>query len=191
MRRTVRRWTLGAVAAALAAMVPTALAWACVGLMSLTTSAASVPAGGTVTVFGKEFAQGAPVQIHLDSPTGQLLATVPAPTDTMTSQFNVKVTIPASVSNGQHVLVATQAYHYMNSGAPARATVFVGTPAPDPAGPAARPANVIVDKGPSAASLVLVAFAVAAVALLIAGVLTLATGRSSRIRTAPTPAAGA
>ena len=183
MKRSVGRWTIGMAAAAVI-VVSAGMAWACVGLMSLTTSASSVPPGGTVTVFGKEFAQGAPIEIHLDSSTGPVLATVPPLTDTMTSQFNVKVTVPANTPTGQHTLVATQAYHYMNTGAPARATLYVGTPAPGPATPAARPANVLVDKGPSPASLVLVAFAVAAVALVVAGALALASSRRSPGRAA-------
>ncbi|HEX3622963.1 MAG TPA: hypothetical protein VHT97_11670 [Acidimicrobiales bacterium] len=176
MHRSGRRWLFGLLATT-AVLVPTALAWACVGLMSLTTSSPNVQPGGSVTVLGKEFAQGAPVEIHLDSPTGQLLTTVPAPTDTMTSQFKVNVTIPANVPAGQHVLVATQAYHYMNGGAPARATVFVGTPAPAPAGPAVRPGNVVFDKAPSGLSLFLIGLAVAAVGLVLAAALNLAASR--------------
>jgi hypothetical protein len=164
-------------AAAVGVVVPAGLAWACVGLMSLTVSPASVQPGGTVTVVGKEFAQGAPVDIHLDSATGPVLATAPAPTDTMTSQFSVRVTIPATVPAGEHVLVATQAYHYMNSGAPARATIHVGTPVPGPAAPPVRPANVVFDSGPSGASLVLIGFAVAALGLLTAGLWSLAASR--------------
>ncbi len=145
--------------------------------MSLTVSSSTVQPGGSVTVIGKEFAQGAPVAIHLDSPTGPLLTTVPAPTDTMTSQFKVAVTIPASVPTGEHTVVATENYHYMNAGAPARATLYVGTPAPGPSGPAARPANVIADKAPSGATLVLIALAVAALGLVVAASLNLAAGR--------------
>lgn len=185
MRRSFGRWAGGAVAAAAIAVTVTvgavaSQAWACVGLMSLTTSPSSVPPGGQVTVVGKEFAQGAPIEIHLDATTGPVLATVPAPKDTMTSQFNVKVTIPASTPAGQHVLVATQAYHYMNTGTPARATIYVGTPAP--AGsvvPAARPAGVVLDKGPSGGALVLTALAVSALALLAAATIALATSRRS------------
>jgi hypothetical protein len=153
-----------------AALVPAALAWACVGLMSLTTTSSTVRPGGTVTVLGKEFAQGVPIEIRLDSPTGPVLTTVPAPKETMTSQFSVVVTIPAGTPNGEHVLVATQASHYMNAGAPARSVIHVGTAAPTPTVPAARPAGVVIDSGPSAASLVLIGLAVAAVGLLVAGV---------------------
>jgi hypothetical protein len=73
----------------------------------------------------------------------------------------------------------------MNSGAPARATIYVGSAPPAPAGPPARPANVRFSKGPSGASLVLIGFAVAAIGLLLAGALSLA---SSRRRPEPQPA---
>ncbi len=176
MDRSFRRWVFGAVAA-VGVLVPVGLAWACVGLMALTTTSSSVQAGGTVTVLGKEFPQGAPIQIHLDSTTGPVLATVPALDDTMTSQFRVDVSIPSNVPTGQHTLVATEDYHYMNSGAPARATIYVGTPPPATAGPAARPTNVVFAQGPSGAGLLLIGLAVAAVGLMLAGALNLAASR--------------
>lgn len=184
MNRSMRPWVSGAVAAT-ALVVSAGLAWACVGLMALTTTSSSVQPGGKVTVLGKEFAQDAPIQIHLDSATGPVLATVPPLTDTMTSQFRVDVSIPSNVPNGQHVLVATEDYHYMNSGAPARATIYVGSPPPAPNGPAARPANVRFSKGPSGASLVQIGVAVAALGLLLAGALSRA---GSRRRAEPEPA---
>ncbi len=178
MIRPFSRWlvvTMAAVAAV--AIVPAGLVWACVGLMSLTTSSSTVEPGGTVTVFGKEFAQGAPVEIHLDSATGPVLATVPPPSSTMTSQFNVTVTIPADVQKGQHLLVATQDYHHMNAGVPARAVLYVGTDAPPPPAPAERPAALAVSSGPSGVDLVLIGLAVAAGALLLAGLLNLLAAR--------------
>ncbi len=118
MNQSRRRWIAGMVAAA-AAVVPAGLAWACVGLMALTTVGPStIPPGGTVTVWGREFAAGSPVDIRLDSPTGPILATAPPPTETMTSQFKLEVAIPANVRTGEHVLIATQGYHDMNVGAP-------------------------------------------------------------------------
>lgn len=177
MHRLGRRWAVGVVAA-VAVIVPTAWAWACVGLMSLTTSSSVVQPGGTVTVFGKEFAEGAPIDIHLDSPTGPVLATVPPPTDTMTSQFSITVTIPPDVTRGDHLLVATQNYHYMNAGAPARAAIHVGTSAPAvPAAPPSRPARIGASSGPSTVSLVLIGLAVAVVALGVAAVATLLAAR--------------
>lgn len=174
-----RRWVVGFLAT-VAGLVPAALAWACVGLMSLTLSASTVQPGGSVTVIGREFAQGAPIEIHLDTPTGQLLSTVPAPTDTMTSQFKQAVTIPGSVPAGPHTLVATQNYHYMNAGAPARATLYVGTTAPAAPGSAPRPTNVIVDKAPSTGALILIGLAVAAFGLVLAAALNLAASRRRR-----------
>jgi hypothetical protein len=176
MNRLRWRWILGAVAT-VAVIVPAGLAWACVGLVSFTVNSSSVQPGGTVTVAGREFAQGAPVEIHLDSPTGRLLTTAPPPNTTMTSQWTWDVLIPADVPKGQHVLVATQDYHNMNAGVPARATIYVGTAAVAPAEPAARPTKVSVGTGPSAASLVLIGLGVAAGGLLLAGLLTLAASR--------------
>lgn len=186
MNRSHWRWVVGMVAAVVV-VVPAGLAWACVGLISLTTESSTVQPGGTVTVIGREFAQGAPVEIHLDSPTGPLLATAPPPTTTMTSQFRLEVPIPPHVERGEHVLVATQQYHNMNAGAPARALVYVGIPpavGPAPAAPVARPANLIV--GPRPASLVVIGLGAAAVALLLAGLWYLVAARRP-----PQPVTGA
>ncbi|PZR81882.1 MAG: hypothetical protein DLM65_05030, partial [Candidatus Aeolococcus gillhamiae] len=172
------RRTLGMVAATgTIAIVPAALAWACVGLVSLTTSSPTVQPGGTVTVFGKEFAQGAPVLIHLDSITGPVLATAPPPATTMTSQFSLPVPIPPDVPIGQHLLVATQDEHNMNGGNPARAVIYVGTTPPAPAPAAARPAKLAVESDPGAGALVLIALGVAVVSLLLVGLLMAVTSR--------------
>ncbi len=162
------------VLATLAALIPAALAYACVGIMALTTSASSVEPGGTLTVSGNSFAQDQPIDIHLDSPIGPILATVPPPMSTMTSKFEVPVIIPADVPKGQHLLVATQVYHHMNTGSPARATIQVGTTAPVVAPvSAARPAAVTVDSGASNLFLAFVGLTVAAVALIIVGLVSL------------------
>ena len=155
---------------ALAVAVPAGLAFACVGVMSLTTDVSRVEPGGTVQVTGRSFAQGAPVEIRLDSPTGQLLTTAPAPTSTMTSQFTVPVVIPADVPRGQHLLVAIQNYHHMNAGAPARATLQVGSDAPVlGAGQDLRPAALTESSGPSGLLLLFIALGVTAGGLLLAG----------------------
>lgn len=186
MNRSSRAWIVGAVAA-VACIVPAGLAWGCVGLMSLTTSSSTVQPGGTVTVFGKEFAQGAPIQIRLDSQTGPVLATVPPPTDTMTSQWSVRVSIPPGTAVGAHVLVATQAYHYMNAGVPARAAIHVGPGAPAPAPAVSRPARITARSGPSAPFLILVGLAVTAVGLVLAALWSVSAARSDR-RAAPVSA---
>lgn len=58
MNRSRLRWVGGTVSA-LAVIVPAGIAWACVAFMSLTTVSNTVQPGGTVTVVGREFAQGA------------------------------------------------------------------------------------------------------------------------------------
>src|SRR4030088_2510958 len=122
MNRSLRRLGVCMVAA-VAVLVPAGLAWACVGVVSLTTNSATVQPGGTLTVTGREFADSVPIEIHLDAITGPLLATVPPGEDTMTSKFSVPIVIPASVANGPHLIIATQEYHNMNTGQPARAQV--------------------------------------------------------------------
>jgi hypothetical protein len=177
MSRSVRRFTVAMGVAGMVFMVPVALAWACVGLVSLTAKNPTVQPGGTVTVVGKEFAQGAPVDIHLDTIDGPILASAPPPTTTMTSQFTQDVPIPANISAGPHVLIATQNEHNMNAGAPARTVIYVGTSAAAPAAPAARPAKLLVSSGPSVASRIVIGIGVAAVCLFLAGVFMAASSR--------------
>lgn len=180
MNSHARNWTVVTVSV-VALMVPAAFAWACVGIMVFTTSASSVAPGGTVLARGGGFAQDAPIDIHLDSPTGLILATVPPPPSTMTSRFEIPVTIPADVPTGSHLLVATQAYHHMNAGAPARATIYVGPNVSEPAVPAPtaaeRPMTLAVDSGPNAAFLGLIGLGVAAGGLFLAGFVTLLAAR--------------
>lgn len=163
---------------ALAVVVPAGLAFACVGVMSLTTEVSRVEPGGTVPVTGRGFAQGAPIEIRLDTLTGPLLATAPAPASTMTSQFTIPVVIPADVSRGQHLLVAVQNYHQMNAGAPARATIQVGAEAPVlGAGEAARPTILTEGSGPGGLLLLFIALGVTAAGLLVAGFANLLAAR--------------
>lgn len=185
MTRTRRRLTLAMLAAA-AAVVPAGLAWACVAPVSLTVANPSVQPGGTVTVSFKEFGQGAPVDLHLDSTTGPLLGTLAPPTSTMTGSYTMDVTIPPNTTYGTHFLVSVQNYHNMNAGNIARATIYVGTQPPATVGPAVRPAHAEVGSGPSAASLILIGLGVAAALLIVAGAYTLAAG--SR-RSGPAPQA--
>lgn len=173
-----RLGTLAAVAATL--LVPASLAWACVGVVALTTPRATVQPGGTLEVRGREFARGVPVQLRLDSPTGRLLATVPGPESTMNSDWTFSVPVPSDIPNGRHLLVATQDHHDMNSGAPARAVFYVGVPVPDEPEPEVRPAGLTVDEGPGVVSLVLVGLGVAAAGLLAAAGYSARAARSTR-----------
>lgn len=168
------------------------LAWACVGVVSLTTAEESIRAGGTLTVTGREFARGVPIEIRLDSVTGPVLGTVPPPTTTMNSSWTQTVTLPADISDGPHFLVALQDHHDMNSGQPARAAFFVGDPPPEADEPAERPALLSVSSGPGAAVLVLVGLGFAALGLLAAAGWSLLVARRSPSSGSPSsPARGA
>jgi hypothetical protein len=159
--------------------------WACVAVFSFTTVSSSVQPGGTVTVVGRGFAEGAPIDIHLDSPTGPILATAPPPNTTMTSQFVLAVTIPEDTPIGSHILVANQKYHDMNAGGPTRAIVHVGTSPPAAPPPEAeRPAAVSFAEGRSIMALVGIGLATAIGSLLLAALVS----RALRSRPAATTA---
>jgi len=177
---TPTRWRLAVgMIAAVTVVVPAGLAWACVAPVSMTVANPTVQPGGTVNVSFKEFAQGAPIEVHLDSPTGPLLATQVAPTTTMTSSSNLDVTIPANTTFGTHFLVSVQNYHNMNAGNIARATIYVGTLPPVTAAPAARAAHAEVVTGPSGASLFLIGLGVAGALLLVAAIWSIAVSNGN------------
>ena len=171
-----------------AAIVPAVIVFACVDVAALTATPQSVQPGGTVTVNGGDYVPGFPVQIHLDSPTGPVLATLASPSGTsaMHSAFKIDVTLPSNLSSGQHVLVATQNSHNMTAGMPARAVIYVGGGAPA-APQSTRSAAPIVETGLSVGTLALIAVGAAAAGLLVMGIIVVLTsGRPSR-----TGAAGA
>ena len=168
--RFVSRKVILGMVAAMAVVVPVGLAWGCVALVAFrTTGSGVVQPGGTVEVFGGEFARGKPVHIRLDSPTGPILYTHNDPQpSTMTSQFTVQVPVPQDISPGPHVLVATQEHYDMNVGIPARASIYVNSSPPVAPTPEERPTSLSVSSGPSALSYVLIGLAVAGGALLLA-----------------------
>lgn len=159
--------------------MPAALAWGCVALVAFRTNGPGVVApGGTVEVFGGEFASGQPVDIRLDSLDGPVLYTVPDPRpSTMTSQFTVQVPIPQDITPGPHVLIATQSHYDMNVGIPARAAIYVNASPPAAPTPVERSTGLAVDSGPSAASYVLIGLGVAAAGLLLAAVASMLAAR--------------
>lgn len=168
----------GGVVAAL--IVPAIVVYACVGVVGLSASPSSVQPGGTFTLKGMDFVPTAPVQIHLDTIDGPVIATVTHQTGTgsMTSRFTQDITIPSNVSTGQHLLIATQNAREMNGGNPARAVIYVGGTAPAAAGPEARPAAATIDSGPGWGVLALVALGAAVVGLIVFGALVLRPGRT-------------
>jgi hypothetical protein len=175
----VRRRLAVATVAALAALVPAGLAWACVAPVSLTTASPTVQPGGTVHIIGRETAPGAPIEIHLDAVDGALLTTVTGQPGGMTSKWESDVTIPATTPYGKHLLYAVQNYRNMNATIP-KAAIYVGTEPEPPAAPEARARSLDVGSGRSGLSLVLIGLGAAAGALLVAGGLSAmaASGRS-------------
>ena len=164
-----------AAGAAAALVVPAIVVYACVGVVGLSASPSSVQPGGTFVLHGKDFVVTVPVVIHLDTITGPVIATVTQYTGTgvMSSTFTQTVTLPSTVTSGQHVLIATQSQHTMNGGNPARAVIYVGQPAPAASGPEARPAAVTIDSGPGWPVLALVALGSALVGFLVFSVVAL------------------
>lgn len=176
-----RKWIGGIAAAVAAVVVPAGLASGCVALVAFkTTGSGVVQPGGTVEVFGGEFARGKPVDIHLDGANGPILATQPSPQpSTMTSQFILPVPIPQDISSGPHVLVATQDHYDMNVGIPARAAIYVNTSPPAAPVPADRPTTLLVSEGASWVGYVMVGLGAAVAGLFLAAVATVAAGRRS------------
>lgn len=163
------------VGVAAAVVVPAIVVYACVGVVGLSATPTSVQPGGTFVLNGKDFVVAVPTQIHLDTINGPVIATVSTykGTGVMSSTFSQTVTLPSNVSNGQHVLIATQSQHTMNGGNPARAVIYVGQPAPAASGPEARPATVTIDSGPAWPVLALIALAAALVGFFVFSVIAL------------------
>ncbi len=183
MKRSARRWTIGVALAGVGVLLPASVAWACLSLAGITTGGGSVPPGGTLTLTGVEFGSN-PVQVHLDSLDGPVLAT--ATPDTNSGNFTQAVTLPADVPAGQHVLMATEAAATANgknngaaTGVPARAVIQVGNSATPAAAPA-RPLALASNSGTGVATLALIALVVAAAGLFLAGAVSVAASRRRR-----------
>lgn len=176
MRGTRTRLLTGVAAAVAAAfVVPAIVVYACVGVVGLSATPSSVQPGGTFVLNGKDFVTTVPVVIHLDTIDGPVIATVTKQIGggVMSSTFAQTVTLPSTVSSGQHVLIATQSQHTMNGGNPARAVIYVGQPAPVASGPEARPAAVTIDSGPGWPVLAIIALASALVGFFVFSVFAL------------------
>ena len=178
MLRPGRRLTVGALLAAGVAVVWVSTSWACIFLGGISASPTSVQPGGSLTIKGLSFGSN-PVELHLDTLTGSVLATV---TPDAKGNFTQAVTIPQNIGTGSHVVVATEAAATpdgSNSGSaqgvPSRDTFEVGTAAP-PAKAAARPIQVAKSVG--IGTLVLIGVAVACAGVLLGGLISLVASRS-------------
>lgn len=178
MRFSSRKWMVGLVAGAMAIVIPAGLAWSCVALVAFRVNGSgTVQPGGTVEVFVGEFAARVPVEIRLDSPDGPVLLTTPPPTSTMTGQFTGQVPIPADISPGPHLLVATQKHYDMNVGNTARAAIYVNSSPPAAPIPRERASALTVSSGSGAGGYILVGLGVAAAGLLLAAVASMIVAR--------------
>lgn len=177
-RRSVVLSALGATAVVLGA----ATAWACVPFAALRATPSEVEPGQEVTLIGSQFRAQTPVVIRLDTLDGPELARFMVVSD-KGPFFREAVIIPADVSPGPHILVATQEVPAWAAsppwGIPARTVITVrgaAPPAPPPAPPAPRTAELTQDSV-SATSFALVAVGVAAVAVLGFGSVALLVSR--------------
>jgi hypothetical protein len=175
-----RRLTVGALLAVAVALLYASAAWACIFLGGITASTTSVQPGGTLTIKGLSFGSN-PVELHLDTLTGAVLATV---TPDAKGNFSQAVTIPQNIGTGSHVIVATEAAATpdgsnsgSSQGVPSRATFEVGTAAPA-ASSTGRPVEVAKSVG--FGTLVVIAVAVAIAGVLLGGLMSLAAARSRR-----------
>ena len=179
--RSYRRLMVGIVLAGTAGLLYVSTSWACIFLAGINVGAGSYQPGGTLEVNGYSFGSN-PVDLHLDSLTGSVLAT--AMPDSQ-GNFTQAVTIPSTLSNGPHVIVATEAAASPDGlndgsaqGVPSRAVFQVGTAAP--AAPANRAAPVQVDSSVGAGTLVVIGLVVAAVGVFLGGAISLVAARQRR-----------
>jgi hypothetical protein len=128
------------------------VAWACGDLATVTLDKKVASPGESVSITGKNYANTAPggpsaVTVRLQSRKGTILTTVPATLGRISDTF----TIPASVSPGWYVVLATQnnANGTPKSGTPGRTTLRIQGSAAG-ATPAAAPWGSATPPGPSA-----------------------------------------
>ncbi|MGH9077455.1 MAG: hypothetical protein ACRDY0_08400 [Acidimicrobiales bacterium] len=184
MELSFRKVTMATAIAGVGLLLSASAAWACLSLAGITTNLATVQPGGAVTVSGIGFEFGTnPVVIHLDSIDGAVLGTA---TLDHIGDFSKVVTLPAAVSGGQHVLVATEAAATAdgsndgsNTGVPARAIIDVGNSTSSTASPA-RPVTVITNSGTGVGTLIVISLAVAAALVFLAGSMSLVASRRRR-----------
>ncbi len=125
MSKTRKRLAAGAFLVVAGPVALGSVAYACQSLATLHANPASSAAGGTVTLFGKNYSSNVTssnIDIHLDTRDGAVIGSF-APA----SVLNGSVTMPAGTAAGVHTLVATQftATGSAVSGTPGRATVAV------------------------------------------------------------------
>ena len=125
MSRTRRRLAAGAFLIVAGPVALGSVAYACQSLATLHANPPSAAAGGTVSLFGKNYSSASTstnIEIRLDGREGPVIASFPP-----SSTISGNATIPAGTATGTHTLVATQFTNTGNpvSGTPGRASVTV------------------------------------------------------------------
>lgn len=182
MRKSTRGLTVGALLAGVAILLYASTSWACIFLAGITVSGGNVQPGGTITVNGFSFGSN-PVDLHLDSLTGSVLATA-MPDDK--GNFTQAVAVPSSLGTGTHIIVATEAAASpdglndgSSQGVPCRAIFQVGTASASTASAGARP-RVDTASTVGVGTLVIIGVAVACVGVFLGGLVSFALSRSRR-----------
>lgn len=178
-----RRFGLAGVGATVVALALAAAAWACVAGPTLQATPSDATAGSEVHISGISYNEDLPVVVRFDGLDGPVLGEFSVGED---RRLEGEVTIPAGTQPGNYLLVATQ--EGLAGGQaiiPTRALVSVvgeaGAPslgAPLADTPADRTVGLTETDPVSTGSLVLVAVGVAGIALFLAGVGVLISGRS-------------
>lgn len=181
----VRKWLIGGLGAAAAAVVTTASAWACVSGPSATLNPANAKPGDTVTANMRDFRKADPVQVRWNDLSAPVLASF----DNIGTgaPFSGTFTVPENAKPGNYVVIFSQsAPDGKASQAPVRALLTVtGTGGANPVlgapiAPveAARPAGLLTeDTSVGAGTLALVALGVGGVGMFLAGMAALFAGR--------------
>lgn len=130
LNRTKRRMCIGAFTLVTAPLLLASVASACTQLKNLNANPGSGAAGATIQVTGTNYVKsGGPVEIRLNTRTGEPLASLPAASITdIGGTISLSVTIPANAAVGYHTLIATQrstANGALLNGFPVRATYRV------------------------------------------------------------------
>ena len=135
------------------------LAYACTGLATLSTSAASAAPGDIITVSARGFSphdpsdsRTSPAELRMDSMTGPVIGTASPSSAQSGGNFSVQITVP-KVEAGDHVLIATQnrSDGRPSYGTPARTVLTVNAPPPAPAPPPATPQPAPAQAAPAPA----------------------------------------
>jgi hypothetical protein len=142
MRNSVKRgWLMFGFGLAAIPLSAAAIAYACTGLATVSTSSSSATSGATVVVTGSGFAAHDPsdirteqAKVRFDDPSGDVVATASPTPANDGGKFSVQITVPA-LAAGDHVLIVTQngSDGRPAFGTPARQAFAITAPAAVPA----------------------------------------------------------